>query len=259
MKKNFHEKINRYDFVRILYNLINEFTYEKLSVEEENLLYQKIGDIGIVVKDGYEKDVLLAVHHNLISGVDKKGTFNGKKNLNRAQLASFYTNSIHFKNNILNSKKSDKNKTSQNSNIINVAILNEKQKKQLISELFDIINKERENIGVPILKMDEKLNELAAHRAKEIMENFEHIRPDGRNSLSIFDDYELEFSKIGENIASGQKNSQKLFDAWMGSETHKKNLLDPKFEYTGISIQNSEKENDIFSPYWVQLFMKKKE
>jgi hypothetical protein len=43
------------------------------------------------------------------------------------------------------------------------------------------------------------------------------------------------WSKLGENIGCGGSASS-VHDAWMASESHRRNILDPTFNYVGIGV-----------------------
>lgn len=57
---------------------------------------------------------------------------------------------------------------------------------------------------------------------------------------------------VGENIVSWSRGPANIaFEHWMGSENHRKNLQDPKWQVTGIGIARNPKSHMI---YYVQMF-----
>ena len=107
--------------------------------------------------------------------------------------------------------------------------------------LFELVNQERERVGVKELKWNEKLAEGAKIRSAELNEVYGHIRPDGRSIQTILADINIDpivqsgnsVRKIGvgENIANpfwegtNKKTAVKLFDSWKTSPGHYKNII----------------------------------
>ena len=46
-------------------------------------------------------------------------------------------------------------------------------------------------------------------------------------------------------------NSERAVNAWMNSESHRENILEEKYEYTGICVLNSK----TYGKVYVQLFV----
>ena len=112
-------------------------------------------------------------------------------------------------------------------------------------QIFKAVNKERELIGLPVLTWNPRLTEYAEIRAKEITVKFAHKRPDNTPW------YSLNEALDGENIGKGFKEDPEgVLKAWMESESHRANILDPKFATCGISVYVDEKGEW----HWVQLF-----
>ena len=118
------------------------------------------------------------------------------------------------------------------------------------AEVIRLVNIEREQAGVAPVEEMEILDIMADVRAEESSEVFKHTRPDGTRCFSIFSEYELTYWAAGENLAYGFRTPEKVVDAWMNSESHRRNILDPDFEFIGIGYCTSER-NRI---YCSQLF-----
>lgn len=107
--------------------------------------------------------------------------------------------------------------------------------------LFELVNQERERVGVKKLKWNDKLAEGAKIRANELNQVYGHIRPDGRSIQTILADINIEpivrsgnFVKkigVGENIANpfwketNEKTAIELFNSWKTSPGHYKNII----------------------------------
>ncbi len=109
----------------------------------------------------------------------------------------------------------------------------------------ELINKERVAAGLPALKVSNDLSKAADIRAKEIVKEFSHVRPDGTLCFTV--------SPImsAENIAKGQKTPQAVLSAWMNSDGHKKNIMTKQFTITGVGCYY-DSATDMY--YWVQIF-----
>ncbi|TYQ15165.1 UNVERIFIED_CONTAM: putative YkwD family protein [Acetivibrio alkalicellulosi] len=106
--------------------------------------------------------------------------------------------------------------------------------------LLDLINKERVDAGVEPLKLDIELMKVTRLKADEMVEKnyFSHQSPTYGSPFDMMRKYHVEFNTAGENIA-GNRSIEGAVKAWMASEGHKKNILNDKFNYTGIGIVDS--------------------
>lgn len=106
-------------------------------------------------------------------------------------------------------------------------------------------NIERENAGVSPLTLDETLCTAANTRAEEIVDTFDHTRPDGRKCFTAMSDIGYSYSYAGENIAWGFSSAKKVVEGWMNSSGHRANILSPNFNRLGVGKSGT---------YWVQMF-----
>jgi len=58
------------------------------------------------------------------------------------------------------------------------------------------------------------------------------------------------WSNVGENVAAGQDDAKEVVEAWMNSEGHKANILNPKFVHIGVGTVVA--ADGI--RYWSQMF-----
>lgn len=107
------------------------------------------------------------------------------------------------------------------------------------------INMERMNRGLGSLRTDGELMRAARIRAQEIVQKFSHTRPDGTRWKTV------STAAYAENIARGQKTADKAVAAWMTSEGHRRNILQPGYTSTGVACIRS---GNVY--YWVQIFGK---
>ncbi len=119
-----------------------------------------------------------------------------------------------------------------------------------LQQVVDLVNEERAKVGAGPLVMDVQLNKAAQIRAVEIYTLFSHDRPNGSRYRTVLDENGISYSGCGENVAYGFKTPKEVMNAWMNSEGHKKNILNPS--YTTIGIGYDKGSNSYH--YWSQLF-----
>lgn len=117
-----------------------------------------------------------------------------------------------------------------------------------VNGILQLVNYERNVAGLESLSFDGTLNEMAAIRAQEIVEKWDHERPDGTKVSALAAEYGFRYRLLGENLAKGFSTSEKTVNAWMNSEGHRKNIMGA-YSRTGIAIANVGGRN-----YIVQLF-----
>lgn len=120
--------------------------------------------------------------------------------------------------------------------------------------LLDLINAERAKAGLPALAPDAKLMEIARLKAKDMVDNnyFSHQSPTYGSPFDMMRQFGITFRSAGENIA-GNSTEEGAVKAWMNSEGHRKNILNGKYNYTGIGIYQSPKYGKIY----VQMFIER--
>ena len=113
----------------------------------------------------------------------------------------------------------------------------------LAAEVISQVNAERAKAGLSSLSVSAELTGAACIRAREIVEQFSHTRPDGSSWSTV------SAAANGENIAKGQSTADRVMAAWMSSEGHRANILRESFSTIGICAL---KVDGVI--YWVQLF-----
>ncbi|MDE6732216.1 MAG: hypothetical protein K2J77_05000 [Oscillospiraceae bacterium] len=116
------------------------------------------------------------------------------------------------------------------------------------SEVVRLVNIERANYGLSPLSESSKLGDFAQTRSQEIIDLFDHTRPNGNRAVK--DVLALGgLRTCGENIAMGQPTPEAVVDAWMHSEGHRKNILTADFTMIGVGCSYGGG-----TYYWVQVF-----
>ena len=111
------------------------------------------------------------------------------------------------------------------------------------TELLELVNAERQRVGVAPLVMDERLNASAQEKADDMMNrNYrDHVSPEGVHGYElVFKHRGGECRHAGENLAWRTDNTvgttRDAFNWWMSSEPHRKAIQDSKYTKTGIGI-----------------------
>jgi uncharacterized YkwD family protein len=121
-------------------------------------------------------------------------------------------------------------------------------------EVFDLINKQRTNNGLPALKNDSEVQRIARIKAQDMVDNnyFSHNSPTYGSPFDMMKSFKVSYKTAGENIAANSSNSSAV-TAWMNSSGHKANILNSSFNYTGIGVVSSPR----YDKMYVQMFIGK--
>ena len=118
-------------------------------------------------------------------------------------------------------------------------------------EVAYLVNQERLANGLSELKMAPALNSAAQKRAEEIVEVFDHSRPDGSNCFTVLKEYGIFCTTAGENIAYGYADPERVMIGWMNSDGHRKNILSSNYGYVGVGVVDINGRL-----YWTQMFIR---
>lgn len=121
-------------------------------------------------------------------------------------------------------------------------------------EVFDLINKQRTNNGLPALKNNSEVQRIARIKAQDMVDNnyFSHNSPTYGSPFDMLKSFKVSYKTAGENIAANSSNSSAV-TAWMNSSGHKANILNSSFNYTGIGVVSSPR----YGKMYVQMFIGK--
>ncbi len=126
-------------------------------------------------------------------------------------------------------------------------------------QVLEECNKNRSYEGLKPLVYRNDIQKIADVRAREIVGLFDHARPGNKTWDSVFaENGKKYYILVGENLAMGSRNSsgeslgdpRVLVDAWMGSPSHRANIMHRQF--TGMAV-SCYQENGTY--YWAQMFI----
>lgn len=112
-----------------------------------------------------------------------------------------------------------------------------------IQELLDCTNKIRTDYGQGPLSINEKLTNAAQEKLED-MKKFNywaHNNPYTKEQPWDFvDGAGYYYEKVGENLATGFSEAQKVCNAWRASSSHLHNLIDKAFLEVGFATDSAE-------------------
>ena len=121
-------------------------------------------------------------------------------------------------------------------------------------EILELINSERTKNGLNPLQIDDDLQNIVRIKAQDMIDNnyFAHESPTYGLPFEMMESNGITYKTAGENIA-GNADNKKAVEAWMNSESHRNNILNNSYNYTGVAVVSSSKYGKIF----VQMFIGK--
>lgn len=105
--------------------------------------------------------------------------------------------------------------------------------------IIEFTNAQRQKYGLPPLKGNSQLDSSAEVKVEDMFVNqyFEHESPAGLNVSDLADSAGYKFILLGENLAMGNfEDDEALIQAWMNSEGHRENILNPSFTEIGVFV-----------------------
>lgn len=120
-------------------------------------------------------------------------------------------------------------------------------------EVVDLVNIERSKAGLNPLTLDSSVSNVATKKSQDMIDNnyFSHNSPTYGSPFDMLKKFGISYKTAGENIAMGQKTPKEVVNAWMNSEGHRKNILNPNFSKIGVGVA----QKSSGSIYWTQIFV----
>lgn len=113
-------------------------------------------------------------------------------------------------------------------------------------DIFNLVNRERQKLGIKALEWDERLEGLSRRYSEQMAEEgfFSHYDADGKSIKDRFRTLQIrKWRKVGENLFkfSGNADFKKYaIRGWMRSQGHRENILDYTYTYSGVGIAVAE-------------------
>lgn len=109
------------------------------------------------------------------------------------------------------------------------------------SELYQLVNEERAQQGLPALVRNSKLEQAAFKKAQDMFAKnyWAHYAPDGSTTpwqFILATGYNYKYA--GENLAKDFNTSTSVVTAWMASASHRANLVSTNYKDIGVVAVN---------------------
>lgn len=116
--------------------------------------------------------------------------------------------------------------------------------------VITLVNEIRAQYGLRTLTYNWELARVARYKSQDMKDNryFSHTSPVYGTPFQMMKSFGIPYRSAAENIARGQKTPQAVVSAWMNSEGHRANILNPS--YTQIGVGYVAEGN-----YWTQMFI----
>lgn len=104
-------------------------------------------------------------------------------------------------------------------------------------QMLELITAERARSGVGRLKADGEMTRAARKHAQDMVDKryFSHYSPDSRDAGDRLKEEGVTFGLVGENLAYAA-NVRGAHRGLMGSETHRKNIIEPRFGRAAVGV-----------------------
>ena len=107
-----------------------------------------------------------------------------------------------------------------------------------LSDVLAQTNQQRVAAGLPAFTLDSQLNSAAYAKANDMFAKnyWAHVAPDGTTPWYFITSAGYSYQSAGENLAKDFNTSSGVVSGWMGSATHKANILSSTYTDVGIAV-----------------------
>ncbi|OPJ57392.1 CAP domain-containing protein [Clostridium oryzae] len=122
------------------------------------------------------------------------------------------------------------------------------------SEVLRLVNAERARAGVKPLTMNWQLERVARYKCQDMINKnyFSHTSPTYGSPFTMMQNFGIQFSAAGENIAKGQRSPAEVMNSWMNSPGHRSNILSGTYTQIGVGLA----KDSSGTSYWTQMFIR---
>lgn len=105
-------------------------------------------------------------------------------------------------------------------------------------QIFETTNVIRVRHQLPAFQWDDKSAEVALNHSKDMCDNnyFSHTSPTRGELSDRFQQHNIPYQMLGENIAAKQVTSFAAVEGWLNSPGHRVNLLNRDFTHLGVGV-----------------------
>lgn len=105
-------------------------------------------------------------------------------------------------------------------------------------ETVRLVNEARKSKGLETLSLNESLSLAAQRKMEDMLRNdyFAHTSPEGKSPWNWIESEGYQYEYAGENLAMNYADPESQQQAWMKSESHRKNILNPNYQEIGVAV-----------------------
>lgn len=109
-----------------------------------------------------------------------------------------------------------------------------------VDQVVSYTNAERAKSGLGAVTLNGSLNNAARLKADDMFANqyWSHVSPAGKQPWDFMKQAGYSFSAAGENLARDFSTTPEMIAAWMGSPSHKANIMNAKYQEMGVAVVN---------------------
>jgi hypothetical protein len=104
--------------------------------------------------------------------------------------------------------------------------------------IVELTNQERVLEGLSVLSINETLNESARLKMEDMLDYgyFAHNSPQGIRPWHWFREVDYDYTFAGENLAMNFIEAEDTLQAWIGSPSHRENILSKDYQEIGVAV-----------------------
>jgi len=128
------------------------------------------------------------------------------------------------------------------------------ERDEMTDDFLSLVNNHRKKKGLRELRLDTSMNEIALKHSQDMASAKVRFGHDGFSTRCSLAREALGGGNLClENVAWGQKNSEEVFNAWINSSGHRKNIEHNRATHMGLGYAKNSK--GVY--YWTQLFLER--
>lgn len=124
-----------------------------------------------------------------------------------------------------------------------------------VGQVVEQTNSLRLQNGLGVVTLNDTLSSAARAKAADMYEKqyWAHVSPTGQQPWDFMRSAGYSFSAAGENLARDFSTTPEMMSAWMGSPTHRANIVNPNYTEIGVAVVNGNLEG-VDTTLVVQMF-----
>jgi len=113
-----------------------------------------------------------------------------------------------------------------------------------VQDVVDQTNAQRSAQGLAPLTLNGKLSSAAMSKGSDMIaqQYWAHTSPTGVQPWYFIKNSGYSYTVAGENLARDFSNTSDMMQAWMGSPTHRENIVSSKYKEIGVAVINGQLE-----------------